>query len=380
MRILLIGEYSLLHNSLKDGLKKSGHQVVLASSGDGFKDLPADFLYTAIFSQKKIVNLFRQFVFKFFCFDIAEIERGLRFWRMIHHFKNFDIVQLINECPIQTMSFFELFLLKKIFKNNQKIFLLSSGVDFLSVKYMFDNPAKKSIMIPFFKDNSLTNDFQYVLKYLDIAHQKTHNFVYRHCKGIIASDIDYVLPLVNNPKFLGLIPNPVNIQKLEYVEFNIKGKVVIFLGKNSGNAIQKGTYFFEEALKVIEAEFKDKVKIIIVENIPYAEYINLYNQSHIVLDQVYAHDQGYNALEAMAKGKIVFTGAETEFEKYYNLDKKVAINAIPNVDYLVNELRFLILNRAKMYQISVNARNFVIGHHDYIQIAKKYIETWTKKN
>jgi hypothetical protein len=30
-------------------------------------------------------------------------------------------------------------------------------------------------------------------------------------------------------------------------------------------------------------------------------YINSYNKAHILLDQVYAYDQGYNALEAMAK-------------------------------------------------------------------------------
>jgi hypothetical protein len=38
----------------------------------------------------------------------------------------------------------------------------------------------------------------------------------------------------------------------------------------------------------------------------------IYNKSHIVLDQVFSYDQGYNALEAMAKA-VVFTGAETEF-------------------------------------------------------------------
>jgi hypothetical protein len=39
--------------------------------------------------------------------------------------------------------------------------------------------------------------------------------------------------------------------------------------------------------------------------VPYATYIELYNKSHIVLDQVFSYDQGYNALEAMAKGKVV---------------------------------------------------------------------------
>jgi len=38
MRILLVGEYSRLHNSLKEGLVKIGHDVFLLSRGDGFKN------------------------------------------------------------------------------------------------------------------------------------------------------------------------------------------------------------------------------------------------------------------------------------------------------------------------------------------------------
>ena len=42
MKILLIGEYSNLHNSLKKGLIELGHEVTLVSFGDGFKNLSSD--------------------------------------------------------------------------------------------------------------------------------------------------------------------------------------------------------------------------------------------------------------------------------------------------------------------------------------------------
>ena len=35
MKILLLGEYSGLHLNLRDGLRELGHDVVLASAGDG---------------------------------------------------------------------------------------------------------------------------------------------------------------------------------------------------------------------------------------------------------------------------------------------------------------------------------------------------------
>jgi len=96
------------------------------------------------------------------------------------------------------------------------------------------------------------------------------------------------------------------------------------------------------------------------------------------LDQVYAFDQGYNALEAMAKGKVVFTGAEKEFEIYYNLTAKVAINAVPDVGYLVKELSFLIENPNEIIAIGKRARAFIEQEHDYRNSAKKYMAVWSK--
>ena len=95
------------------------------------------------------------------------------------------------------------------------------------------------------------------------------------------------------------------------------------------------------------------------------------------MDQVYAYDQGYNALEAMAKGKVVFTGAEKEWLDYYNLEEDtVAINAIPDVAYLVSKLEWLINNPDKLKEISNNAHAFIEKEHNYINIANIYTTHW----
>ena len=74
-----------------------------------------------------------------------------------------------------------------------------------------------------------------------------------------------------------------------------------------------------------------------------------FESCHILLDQVYSYDQGYNALEAMAIGKVVFTGAEEEWLEYYNVDEtKVVINALPNTDYIISKLEWLINNPKKI--------------------------------
>jgi glycosyltransferase involved in cell wall biosynthesis len=62
--------------------------------------------------------------------------------------------------------------------------------------------------------------------------------------------------------------------------------------------------------------------------------------------------------------------------KQYNLTEKVAINALPDVDYLVHELSFLIDNPNEIAAIGKRARAFVEKEHDYSKIAKKYIDVW----
>ncbi len=376
MRILLIGEYSRLHNSLKEGLELLGNHVVLVASGDGFKNFPATFSIQPKFCENWFVNKIRQAIIRLFNFDVEEFERGFRFYLYLKHLKNFDVVQLINERPIQTSSFFEVFLLKKIIKNNKKVFVLSAGVDFLSVKYMMENPTFKGVLQPYFENTDLKPFFEYVFLYLKKSHQKLHRFVYENCEGIIASDMDYVIPLLGNKKFLKLIPNPINITILAKTPIEVSTKINIFLGINRGTYYQKGISFFEKALEIVSEIYPEKINITVVENVPYESYANSYNSCHILLDQVFAHDQGYNALEAMAKGKVVFTGAELEFEEHYHVTKKVAINAKPDVDYLVKMLFFLIENPTEILIIGENAKNFVVEHHDFVKVAKQYLETW----
>ncbi len=376
MRILLLGEYSRLHNSLKEGLVELGHEVVLVGNGDGFKNYPVDFSIEAKWSKTKLINIIRQIIAKIFKYDFAKLEHGIRFYFLLSKLKRFDIVQLINESPIQTNQRFELFLLKKIIQNNDKLFLLSCGVDYLSVKFLLQNKISKSILQPLFQNPLLKKEYRYIFEYTSKNHKKNHNFVYQKCKGIIATDIDYVQPLEGNRKFLGLIPNPVNYNKLFFEESKIADTIIIFLGINQWNYHQKGINYFEQALEIIKEKYATKIEIIITKSIPYNEYINLYNKVHILLDQCFAYDQGYNALEAMAKGKVVFTGAETAFTEHYSLQERVCVNALPDVDYLVNELSFLIENPNEIIAIGSRARAFIEKEHDYIKIAQRYLDVW----
>ena len=375
MDVLLVGEYSRLHNSLKEGLIELGHNVTLAGTGDGFKGYPVDLNYEAKLFSLPVLKTIKRYFNRIFKVDLGYVERGVRFYFLLPKLKGYAIVQLINETPIKTLPSFERYLLKKLMKQNKKTFLLCCGIDYTVATYMLKRKPRYSVMDPYFNDKSLP-EYGYIMEYADDQHKKTHDFLYESINGVIASDMDYYLPLQDNPNFLGLVPNPINLSRLPYIEHMINDKVVIFLGINRLTYNQKGIPFFEKTLDVISAKYGDKVEIIVVESIPYEDYINLYDRAHILLDQVYGYDQGYNALEAMAKGKVVFTGAEKEFMDYYGLTEEVAINALPDVNYLVEKLSYLIDNPEEIKAISNRARTFIEKEHEFVKIARKYLEIW----
>lgn len=375
MKILLVGEYSRLHNSLKEGLTELGHEVTIIATGDYFKNYPVDIKLYKKHNQgflKKIKVL----IYKLLKIDISSISVKNQFFNHLEKLNNFDVVQLINESPIGVLPKYEKQVITFLKKHNKKVFLLSCGADFISVKHSYDQKPAYSILEPFFNEKASKKSFYPILKYLKPEYKSLHKFVFNNVNGVIASDLDYHIPLIGHSKYLGLIANPINTQLLKFIPIKIKDRIVIFHGINRSNYFKKGSDYFDEALKIIENKFPDKVEIKIVENLPYSEYIKTYNKAHIVLDQVLAYDQGYNALEAMAKGKVVFTGAEKEFENYYHLKKVVAINALPNAKKIAKELELLILNPEKIIEIGKNAREFIVKEHDHIKTASKYLNTW----
>ena len=377
MKILLLGEYSNLHNSLKQALLNMGHEVLLVGNGDGFKKYETDILIKSHLADYFLFKLIARLLIRIFKINMFEIEIYIRAKKIVNKLRGFDVVQLINENSFKTSPLFEIKLLKQIFQNNNNIFLLSCGVDSVSVKHAMSKKLKYSILTPLFEDASLEKKYEPILKYEKENYLALAKFVQKYVNGIISSDLDYHIPYLSKKKYLGMIPNPINTQKIKYYGINKSKKISILHAINSSNKIKKGNRFFEEALKIIDEKFKDKISIITTYDLPYKEHLENLKNCDILLDMVYAYDQGYNALEAMAMGKIVFTGAEEEWLKLYNIkEDTVVINAVPNSMRIVEKLVWLIENPKILKSISVNARKFIEKKHDFEKIAKKYIKTW----
>lgn len=377
MRILLVGEYSRLHNSLKEGLQALGHQVTILGSGDAFKNYPVDLLLERGFEsgwRKKL----KVGILRVTRIDISAIALRRKFKKLKPKLRGYDVVQLINESSFLTTPELELEIAQYLKAHNNKLFLLSCGADVKSISYIQTGKLPYSILTPLEKGKGNTIDFDYALKYNSTPFKELHKKLYNLVDGIIATDLDYHIPYKGDQKYLGLIPNPVNTDAINFERLNLDNQIVIFQGINSKNYFAKGQDIFSDALEIVQQKVGDKIEIISTQNIPYLDYMSTYSKCHILLDQVYSQDQGYNALEAMARGKVVFTGAGKEFTSYYNLNNTVAIDATPDAQEIATRIIDLINNREQLREISCNARKFIEENHDYKKVAQCYLDTWTR--
>ncbi len=376
MKILLLGEYSRLHNSLKEGLVALGHKVVLVGTGDDFKNFPVDINVSSTLKKRWLTKKIGVAIYKLAGFDIFKKDVYRKLLKMAPQLRDFDVVQLINEdafdiYPKDAISFY-----KDIFNQNNKVFLSGCGDDFHVINYYNQKKMRYSILTPFFKNKSLKKQFDFSFKYLSEPYKELHDFLMQHIEAVIPSDMDYAIPYANFVKATAMIPNPINIDKIQAKKIQIEDKINIFLGVNTLSYYKKGTDIVLKALHRIETDFANQVNIVIAQNLPYDEYMQKYNDAHILIDQLYSYDQGYNALEAMARGKCVLTGAEKEFEDYYQLKQQVAVNVLPDEADLYKKLSDLIKNKQKIVEIGQNARVFIEKEHNYKKIAQRYIDAW----
>ncbi len=379
MKILLVGEYSRLHNSLKEGLQTLGHEVLLLSIGDSFKDYPADIKIQASSQKNIFLNFLRKRVYQLIKKDISQQEIFYRLKKIIPLLRDFDIVQFINQDPFNLPPKKATEINNLLINQNKNAFLLACGEDSHIVDYYKKESMDYSILTPLLTNPELEKYFSYSLKYLTKEYKENYDSLKEQVKGIIATDFDYVIPYSKSDKSAFFIPNPVNVDKIKFQSLEIKDKIGVFHGINRANYYKKGSHIIVKVLKELQNKYPNRITVIQSENIPYHNYVSLYQKAPVFIDQLFSYDQGYNALEAMAAGKCVLTGFEKECKTYYQLKNKVAINAAIDPENLFKQIEALILAPENIIEIGKNAREFIEKNHHYISIAKEYVEFWRKK-
>lgn len=360
MRILLIGEYSGVHSNLAHGLRQLGHEVVVASDGDGWKNYKRDLEYAFNESKWSRIKLL---------LDV-----------MLGKFKGFDVVQVINYqmLVLSANRIFNDLFLNQILKGNKKFFLGAFGDDYFWVKSCQEHQYKYS------QFSHLTNAVSCVDKiHTDKLGKLTNTIMADKANGIIAGLYEYyhAYDLAGYSRKLTYIPFPIIIEDHPYQKNIVKSgeKIKIFMGIQKHRSTWKGSDILLQCLNELVASYPDKVELFVAENVPFNEYKKMYSNCNVLVDQLYSYSPAMNALNAMAQGKILVGGGEQEcYELYDEIESFPIVNVIPDVEQIKKALINLINQKDNFEQLGKASHDFVVKHHDAINVAKRYLEFWQK--
>jgi glycosyltransferase involved in cell wall biosynthesis len=179
---------------------------------------------------------------------------------------------------------------------------------------------------------------------------------------------------VNYSKLCPTIPIPMNTEKIQYQDNQIKEKLVIFHGLNREGV--KGTSLIKEAMERLQNNYPNEVECVIDGKMPLETYIEFLKRVNVVIDQAYSVSVGVNGVYNLAMGKVVVGGGESEFLQEYNLESSPLIPIQPSVDDIYNQLESLVKRKDELLEMGRASRKFAEYLHDYKKVAQQYVNVW----
>lgn len=378
MRILLLGDYSNVHATLADGLRCLGHQVVVASDGDGWKNYPRD-----IDLSRPSLNKWRSILW------------WMRLRRTFHSFRGFDVVQLINPtflplCAERILPYY-----RYLRNHNDKVFLGAFGMDHYFVKASIDCRTFRygdfniGNTLRSFPDNDV-----WIADWLEGAKGKLNQTIAHDCDGIIAGLYEYYASYRREySSKLTFIPFPIRIPSSDrdavspttHASFNRlscdpSAPVRFFVGIQRLRSAYKGTDIMLRALQRVAKRYPSLTEIVKVESVPFAEYVQLMEGCHVILDQLYSYTPAMNALEAMAHGLVVVGGGEPEnYEVLSEEELRPIINVLPSEEHIYHSLCRVVEERHLLPRLSRESVEYIRRHHEHVRVAQRYLDFWQSR-
>ena len=371
MKILLMGEYSNVHATLAEGLRKLGHHVTVLSNGDFWKNYPRD------------IDLVRK------PGKLGGIMYMMKLYTIVHKLRGYDIVQLINPMFLELKAERIFPIYQYLRKHNKKIILGGFGMDYYWVSVCCkDKPLRYSDFNIGDELRTNADALKERKDWLGTEKGRLNQMIAEDCDGIITGLYEYwacyqpgfpqkttFIPFPIKPKLItsGNGNSYTNAENHQVIPLDIPKKVKLFIGINKSRSEYKGTDIMLKAAQAIAKKYPDKAELRIAESIPFAEYVKMMNGSDAILDQLYSYTPSMNPLEAMARGIICIGGGEPENYEIIHEDKlRPIINVLPNYESVYQELEHLVLHPELVPLLKQQSIEYISKHHDYIKVAKRY--------
>ena len=416
MKILLLGDYSNLHWTLAEGLRRLGHEATVVSDGDYWKGYRRD------------VNLKRR--------STGRLDSLRYVWdciRLLPRLKGYDVVQLINPLfldlkPEKILPFY-----KYIRKRNGKMFVGAFGMDYYWVKKCLDCRTFR------YSDFNIgprsradePQNRRLIDEWLNGAKGRLCQRVMEDCDGIPAGLYEYFAVYWQwFPEKTRFIPMPVK-QGMKNEELRMKneelrmkneelrmknesnsyssfrgkadilhssfqqgdrgdggaevlplsggdrGGLTFFIGIQRGRSAYKGTDVMLRALERVKAKYPERCEVVKAESVPFEQYKRMMADSDVLLDQLYSYTPAMNALLAMAQGLVVVGGGEPEnYEILGETELRPIVNVLPSEDDVFLKLENLVLHPEQIPLLKRQGLEYVRRYHDPVKVAERYLDFW----
>lgn len=358
MRILLLGEYSNVHNTLAIGLRELGHTVTVVSNGDFWKNYPRD------------IDLARRPGL------LGGICLLLKVLLLLPRLRNYDIVQFINPIFFELKAHRLVPIFRYLKKHNRRLVLGAYGMDHYWVSTNITQmPLRYS---DFNIGKQLRNNPEAIKEqheWLGTDKEYLNKLMARECHGIIAGLYEYLVSYTPHyPQKTTFIPYPIIIHSTHINTFSsIPYPINIFIGISRNRSHYKGTDIMLHAAQTLRATYPDKVKLTIAEGLPFEEYTKKMNGADIILDQLYSYTPSMNPLEAMSRGIICVGGGEPENYQILNEPTlRPIINVEPTYESCLHQLEQLINHPERIPKLKKQSIAYIVKHHNHKKIARQY--------
>lgn len=371
MKILLIGEYSNVHNTLAQGLRELGHQVTVASDGDGWKNYPRD------------IDLSRN--------PNSPTGRMSFLWRLfkaLPRMRGYDVVQLINPVFLELKAERIMPFYRYLRRHNHKIVMGAFGIDYYWAKI---NTELKPLRYSDFNfSDKVRTDHEALLyrnEWIGTPKQSLNQAIAADCDGIPAGLYEYwatynevhdICPdgreIRDKMRF---IPYPIVLPEIIHTSY-YGGPLRLFIGISRGRSAYKGTDIMLDAAQAIKEKYPDRVELRVALGVPFDEYRRMMDGSDAILDQLYSYTPSMNSLLAMSKGIIVIGGGEPEnYDILGEHQLRPIINVLPDRQSVYDQIEQLVLHPERIPELKRQGVEYIKRHHDYIKVAQQYLDFYS---
>lgn len=396
MKVLLLGDASNYHRALASGLRQLGCDVTVASDGTGFMNTERD------------IDLRRRLPGKL---------GGLALWLRImlklrRRFTGYDVVQLsgpgfVSLRPVRLRKLFDF-----LRRHNKAVCLTAIGTDIPYIEQCLDPESViryNELRIGDGPGPLLEADPGIVARWNNPPLKEWTEYCYSHIDGAVSVLYEYDLSVRRRLPASKVAYGGIPIATADFHPVSIPAHpepVRIFLGRHRHRMAEKGTDRLETAIRAALAARPGKGELIIVENRPYAEYLELLRSAHLVVDQAYSYTPATNALLAMAYGIPAVTGAEPEYYDFINQPsglpqeteqsglseepsaaarekrlyppdtERPIINTPPDVEGMTRMFIELLDHPEELAARGRACRRFVEKHNDASLVASRYLAFW----